>query len=459
MRRRAGRVGLILLSLRVLILGEQMTAFDLGGSIPNFIFRTAGLIFTVFYSATVIPSYELAKIAVEKGDYASALSECKADASRGEAQCENLMGILYASGLGVQKDLNTSVEFFKKSAGKGNMKAQQSLAIAYMKGFGGVQQDQRLAFEWMLKSAEQGWSPAQLLVGSFYELGEGTEKSDAKAIQWWQKAANQDSAEPIAKRASAEARKGLEIIQRRLDTSRQTAPPPKTAIPAVVASTNPKCSIFTSLEINHLNVIFAGIRRCDGKTCPGSSSYFSSTGSPIGEWHADIVRPVMSRQRASDLQQQMPGTWPMIDSVDERIAACVPEAKLAAEEAIALARAGEPAKKLKEAYVLYMGMQTCFESRKNNVVKYVTSADLDIARNITKQKEGTLLKTDSGLSERTKVIWNSAEKEFSATSQIAKDARISGDSYDIMMSGRCAMLRDAFRSQISSQTEKRKKDF
>ncbi len=435
-----------------------MTAFDLRGSIPNFIFRTAGLIFTVLYSATAASSYQSAVIAYHKGDYASAFSACKADASRGEAQCELLMASLYAHGKGVQKDLNTATEFLKKSAGQGNVWAQHSLAVSYMKGVG-VQQDQRLAFEWMLKSAEGGWSPAQLLVGSFYELGEGTEKSDLKAIEWWQKAAKQNSADPLAKEASAEARKGLEIIQRRLAASRQGAPTPKTSSPAHVASADPKCSIFTSLEIDQLNAIFSRIRQCDGKVCPGSSSYFGPEGNPIGEWYGHIIKPVMSRDRFDRVRGNISGLWPMIDSVDDRILICVPEAKLAAEEAIALARAGEPAKKLKEAYVLYMGMQTCFESRKNNVVKYVTSADLDIARNITKQKEGTLLKTDSGLSERTKVIWNSAEKEFSATSQIAKDARISGDSYDIMMSGRCAMLRDAFRSQISSQTEKRKKDF
>lgn len=439
-----------------------MTVCEFAKLIETVTFRMIGLILIAGYSTAANPSYDSAKAAFDKGDHAMALSECKADAARVDAQCENLIGVLYASGLGVPRDLNTAVDYFKKSASRGNMKAQQSLAIAYMKGFGGVRQDQRMAFEWMLKSAEQGWAPAQLVLGSFYELGEGTDKSDEKAVLWWRRAANQDSTEPIARQASTEAKKALETIQHRLDTAQQAKPGTKSDSQATqksdTISTSKECSMFASSEINRLNEIFSEIRRCDGKTCSAAPSYFDSTGYPIGEWWGDIVSKAMTRQRAFNLQTGMPGgQWERLGAFHRRIISCVPEAKAAAGDAIAFAN--RPDEKLKGAYMQYMGMQACYESRKNYVVKYVTSADLDVARSATKETEQSLVKVNPGLSGNVNAIWASAGKEFSATSQIAMGARIAGEKHNSLMAEQCSVLRLAFRLQLGGQSEKRKKDF
>jgi hypothetical protein len=63
-----------------------MMILGLSGSIRNFTLRASGLVIAALYSGTVAPSIESAKVAVDKGDYARAISECKADASRGEAR-------------------------------------------------------------------------------------------------------------------------------------------------------------------------------------------------------------------------------------------------------------------------------------------------------------------------------------------------------------------------------------
>ena len=55
----------------------------------------------------------------------------------------------------------------------------------------GVPKDAAKAVEWYQKAAEQGFLDAQLQLGGMYFNGEGVPKDVSRTVEWWQKAANQ----------------------------------------------------------------------------------------------------------------------------------------------------------------------------------------------------------------------------------------------------------------------------
>lgn len=66
----------------------------------------------------------------------------------------------YEHGLGVPQDFQLALDWYRKSAAKGNCVAQYSLGNMYKKGLG-VQPDTVEAFEWFQKSAWQGYASAR----------------------------------------------------------------------------------------------------------------------------------------------------------------------------------------------------------------------------------------------------------------------------------------------------------
>jgi TPR repeat protein len=72
--------------------------------------------------------------------------------------------------------------------------AQFSLGFKYKKGEG-VPQDDRKAMEWWQKAADQGNAWAQASLGAMYfNGGQGVPKDGRKAVEWWRKAADQGNA-------------------------------------------------------------------------------------------------------------------------------------------------------------------------------------------------------------------------------------------------------------------------
>lgn len=66
----------------------------------------------------------------------------------------------YEHGLGVPQEFQLALDWYRKSAAKGNCVAQYSLGNMYKKGLG-VQPDIAEAFEWFQKSARQGYADAE----------------------------------------------------------------------------------------------------------------------------------------------------------------------------------------------------------------------------------------------------------------------------------------------------------
>ena len=104
-------------------------------------------------------------------------------------QCK-LLGWIYESGTGVEKDEAKAVQWYRKAADQGNADAQDHLGWMYVSGTG-VTQDEAEAANWYRKAADQGYANAQLQLGLMYKIGSGVEANEAEAVKWLLKAAEQ----------------------------------------------------------------------------------------------------------------------------------------------------------------------------------------------------------------------------------------------------------------------------
>jgi len=103
----------------------------------------------VFFSTFALADIEEARDAMEANQFDKAMQILRPAANAGNADAEELIGIMYAMGLGVT-------------------------------------QDDRRAFEWYLRSAMKGHAGAQSGVGWYYEVGRGLPSIDlVRAYMWY----------------------------------------------------------------------------------------------------------------------------------------------------------------------------------------------------------------------------------------------------------------------------------
>jgi TPR repeat protein len=139
---------------------------------------------------------KLASLYNAKKDYKKAAFWYKKSADNGNIEAQYSLGVLYLKGLGVEKDLDKATLLFIQAASEGNTKAQYSLAIRYLKG-DGIEKNYYEAAKWLTRAAEKGHSNAAYSLSIRYKLGQGVEKSQAKRIFWLEKAAKNGN--PTAK--------------------------------------------------------------------------------------------------------------------------------------------------------------------------------------------------------------------------------------------------------------------
>ena len=103
----------------------------------------------VFFSTFALADIEEARDAMESNQFSKAMQMLRPAANAGNADAEELIGIMYAMGLGVT-------------------------------------QDDRRAFEWYLRSSMKGHAGAQSGVGWYYEVGRGLPSIDlVRAYMWY----------------------------------------------------------------------------------------------------------------------------------------------------------------------------------------------------------------------------------------------------------------------------------
>ena len=75
----------------------------------------------------------------------------------------------------------------------GDVRAKYSLGCCYENGIG-VGKDYDKAVKWYREAAEQGDARAQACLGVCYKTGRGVAEDVGEAVKWWRKAAEQGDA-------------------------------------------------------------------------------------------------------------------------------------------------------------------------------------------------------------------------------------------------------------------------
>lgn len=104
----------------------------------------------------------------------------------GNADAQTELGMAYATGNGVDRNMVEARQWWEKAAASGNTSAQYALGLLYTKtGYDGVNQDYQVAASWFEKAAKSGDAWAQYSIGYLHENGNGFEKNDKLAGQWY----------------------------------------------------------------------------------------------------------------------------------------------------------------------------------------------------------------------------------------------------------------------------------
>jgi TPR repeat protein len=164
-------------------------------------------------------------VAAYKGkQYKAARTEFQPLAEAGNADAQYHMGILFALGRGVERDIQQAenwflkaarqghtgaqysvgaihlqrsdipqaIHYFKAAAAKGSRSAEYNLGVIYAKGHD-VERDLEQAFKWYSLAAAKGHPNAQFNLGVFYRDGLGTGANAHKALEWLTAAARNGS--------------------------------------------------------------------------------------------------------------------------------------------------------------------------------------------------------------------------------------------------------------------------
>jgi TPR repeat protein len=99
---------------------------------------------------------ETARDLMDAGDYAAALEALLPAARSGNAEAEELIGVMYASGLGVERDDIRAFEWYLRASMKGHPGAQSGVGWYYEVGRGMPAPDLVRAYMWYVLSAIGG---------------------------------------------------------------------------------------------------------------------------------------------------------------------------------------------------------------------------------------------------------------------------------------------------------------
>lgn len=135
----------------------------------------------------------------------SDFQKLKDKAEKDDYQAQYKLGVCYANGEGVAKDMTQAAAWYRESALHGFALAQYNLGICYAKGEG-VTKDFVQAARWYRKAAEQGVTHAQYNLANLYYKGEGVPKDEVEAYAYWNLAGITDE----------DARKNLEALENKL---------------------------------------------------------------------------------------------------------------------------------------------------------------------------------------------------------------------------------------------------
>ena len=114
------------------------------------------LFILLFIPSIVFAEIENARDLMEQGKFKEAMEELIPAARSGNADAEELIGIMYAMGLGVERDDVRAFEWYLRSSMKGHPGAQSGVGWYYEIGRGLPAPDLVRAYTWYVLSAIGG---------------------------------------------------------------------------------------------------------------------------------------------------------------------------------------------------------------------------------------------------------------------------------------------------------------
>ncbi len=129
-------------------------------------------------------------IGVEK-DYAAAMQWFQRAAAQDAPRALFLVGLMYERGFGVPRNYDTALAWYRRAAAKDAPLAELALARFYGQGLG-VERDPAQRAAWLLRAANQGNPQAQFILGNIYRRGIDVPQDPATAAQWYQRAVLQE---------------------------------------------------------------------------------------------------------------------------------------------------------------------------------------------------------------------------------------------------------------------------
>ena len=114
------------------------------------------LTFFILFMSPASAEIEEARDLMEAGQYVEARDALWPAARSGNADAEELIGVMYALGLGVEQDYIRAFEWYLRSAMKGHPGAQSGVGWYYEVGLGMPAPDLVRAYTWYVLSAIGG---------------------------------------------------------------------------------------------------------------------------------------------------------------------------------------------------------------------------------------------------------------------------------------------------------------
>lgn len=135
--------------------------------------------------APALASTQAGVTAFQQGKYEEAKKLLEPEAEKNDPAAMFALGKMYASGTGVEKDLEKAADYFRRASELGHAEAQQSLGSALMLG-DGIEQDMIEALKWFIVSARAGNQSAATYGGNVAKFMSRQMQLEArtKATEW-----------------------------------------------------------------------------------------------------------------------------------------------------------------------------------------------------------------------------------------------------------------------------------
>lgn len=377
--------------------------------------------------------------AYEKAGSAEAAMDAYVQAEKQRsASAPYQIGLIYLEGKGsFAKNPTTAASWFKKSADQGYAPAQSALGAMYSEGVG-LAKDQEEAMKWLKKAADQGDTIGLIDLARKYFARTGNEKDDAKAFQLMMMAAERN--DPL----------GQFAVGYMFMNGRRTQRDPAAAILWIQKSAGqgyPQAQYALGLEL----LKGENIKKNDAEAfewfMKGAVQGDANSMLALSNMYHDGIAVQKSEQEASQwlTKAATAGNEMARDRLTKQ------------KEQVARAPISDRSVSLQESYTAYLTVKTCYDMRKEYMIRMISEEDVVAAKVAIRKIEDR-----SGLSKEQKdAAWKAGNEKNSDLGQMVELARMFGassysDNVNLACRAALASLREAAGTENGGV---RKRDF